>query len=61
VQQSASSLGTQSASDVNTLDSEITGTTQYAGNALWDALPRVVAGLGAVVLIGAGLWMIGRK
>jgi hypothetical protein len=38
-----------------------TGWLQYFGNLVYDVLPRIVAGVGALILIGMGLWLIGRN
>lgn len=46
--------------DTGSLTSTATGITQYAGNLLYDAIPRIVAGIGALVLLGLGIWMIGK-
>jgi hypothetical protein len=44
----------------NTQSAEKTGTggLQYVGNLTYDVVPRIGAGLVAVLLIGVGLWMM---
>jgi hypothetical protein len=59
--QASSGLVTGAAADTSSVTGTATGLTQYFGNLSYDMLPRVVSGLGALVLIGAGLWMIGNK
>ena len=41
--------------------SELTGVTQYAGNLVYDTLPRVIGFVIAAILIGMALWMTGKR
>jgi len=47
--------------DTKSVTSTATGLTQYLGNLAYDLLPRGVAGIAAVLVIGAGIWMIGKE
>ncbi len=48
--------------NTNTASAESTGTgwLQYVGNLAFNILPRVGVGVLAIVLIGLGLWMMGK-
>jgi hypothetical protein len=58
---SSGALVTGAAADTSQITGEGTGLTQYLGNLTYDILPRIVVGIGGVILIGAGLWMVGKK
>jgi hypothetical protein len=46
--------------DTGQMTQESTGIFQYLGNLVYDLFPRIVGGMGAVLLIGLGIWLIGR-
>jgi hypothetical protein len=56
-----SALVTGAASDTGQLTGTATGVTQYLGDLSYDILPRVVVGIGVLILIGTGLWMMGKE
>jgi hypothetical protein len=38
-----------------------TGWFDYIGRLVYDVVPRIIAGLGAVIIIGLGIWLIGSS
>lgn len=54
------SITNEASKDTGAITTEATGVTQYFGNLVYNVIPRVLAGAGAVVLLGLGIWMIAK-
>lgn len=54
------SITAEADKDTKAITTETTGVFQYLGNLVYDVIPRIFAGAGAVVLLGLGIWMIAK-
>jgi hypothetical protein len=61
IQKTGQALGQNLTQDTTAITSEGTGITQYVGNMIYDVLPRTLIGIGAVILLLMGIWLIGNS
>jgi hypothetical protein len=61
IQKTGQALGQNLTQDTTANTSEGTGITQYVGNMIYDVLPRTLIGIGAVILLLMGIWLIGNS
>jgi hypothetical protein len=61
IKETGSALDQTLNSDTGQVTGTATGLTQYLGNLVYDVFPRIAVAAGAVIMLGMGLWLIGRN